>query len=66
MASAEEHRKAYIDDVSEESSDHTYQTHAVGPYWLTFASLPLLENWKQSPGGSRFAAQIMMATSMNA
>ncbi|KAI0628572.1 NAD-P-binding protein [Trametes polyzona] len=64
-ASAEEYRKAYFDGVSEEAFDHNLKTNAVGPYWLTFAFLPLLEKWKESPGASRFAPQIVMTSSMN-
>ena len=39
--------------------------NAVGPYWLTFAFLPLLEKWKKSPGGAKFVPQIIMTSSMN-
>ncbi|KAI8972874.1 NAD-P-binding protein [Trametes punicea] len=65
IASAEAYRKAYFDEVPEEAFDYTYKTNAVGPYWLTFAFLPLLEKWKESPGGARFAPQIVMTSSMN-
>lgn len=65
VASAEAFRRAYFDEVPEESFDHNIRTNAVGPYWLTFAFLPLLEKWKSSPGGSRFAPQIVMTSSMN-
>ncbi|KAI0760570.1 NAD-P-binding protein [Fomes fomentarius] len=65
VASAEAFRRAYFDEVPEESFDHNIRTNAVGPYWLTFAFLPLLEKWKSSPGGTRFAPQIVMTSSMN-
>ncbi|KAI0641326.1 NAD-P-binding protein [Trametes meyenii] len=63
--SAEDYRKAYFDGVSEEAFDHNLKTNAVGPYWLTFAFLPLLEKWKESPGAARFAPQVVMTSSMN-
>ena len=65
VASADAFRQAYFDNVPEESFDHNIRTNAVGPYWLTFAFLPLLEAWKASPGGMRFAPQIVMTSSMN-
>ncbi|KAL4246476.1 NAD(P)-binding domain superfamily protein [Abortiporus biennis] len=62
--------EAYFDDVSEESFDNTLRTNAFGPYWLTFAFLPLLEKWKEhnykAEGGTReFAPQVVMTSSMN-
>ncbi|KAF8191226.1 NAD-P-binding protein [Pholiota molesta] len=45
--------------------DDVYRTNAVGPYWLTFAFLPLLEKWKSSPGGTKFVPQVIMTSSMN-
>ena len=65
VASADAFRQAYFDDVPEESFDHNIRTNAIGPYWLTFAFLPLLEKWKSSPAASRFAPQIVMTSSMN-
>ena len=64
-AKAEAFVKAYFDAVTEEDFDQALTTNAVGPYWLTFAFLPLLEKWKNSPGGERFAPQIVMTSSMN-
>ncbi|KAI0760565.1 NAD-P-binding protein [Fomes fomentarius] len=58
-------REAYFDEVTEEDFDHNLKTNAIGPYWLTFAFLPLLEKWKESPGAVRFAPQIVMTSSMN-
>lgn len=58
-------REAYFDEVTEEDFDHNLKTNAIGPYWLTFAFLPLLEKWKESPGAGRFAPQIVMTSSMN-
>ena len=64
-AKAEAFVKAYFDEVTEEDFDQALTTNAVGPYWLTFAFLPLLEKWKSTPGGERFAPQIVMTSSMN-
>ncbi|EJF59286.1 NAD(P)-binding protein [Dichomitus squalens] len=64
-ATAEAYVKAFFDPVSEADFTNTHSTNAVGPYWLTFAFLPLLEKWKESPGGQRFAPQIVMTSSMN-
>ncbi|KAM5543403.1 hypothetical protein V8D89_002654 [Ganoderma adspersum] len=64
-AKAEAFVKAYFDEVTEEDFDQALTTNAVGPYWLTFAFLPLLEKWKSSSGGERFAPQIVMTSSMN-
>ncbi|KAI0730448.1 NAD-P-binding protein [Earliella scabrosa] len=58
-------RKAYFDDVPEAAFDDNMNTNAVGPYWLTFAFLPLLEKWKEGQGGARFPPQVIMTTSMN-
>ncbi|KAF8970366.1 NAD-P-binding protein [Flammula alnicola] len=57
--------KALFDDVPEETFTNVYNVNAVGPYWFTFAFLPLLEKWKSSPGGKRFAPQVIMTSSMN-
>ena len=62
---AEAFVKALFDPVSEEMFTDVYETNAVGPYWLTFAFLPLLEKWKNSPGGKRFPPQVIMTSSMN-
>ncbi|KAI0726536.1 NAD-P-binding protein [Fomitopsis betulina] len=63
---AEAFRAAFFDTVSEEQFGNSLQTNAVGPYWLTFAFLPLLEKWKAYEGGSRrFVPQIVMTSSMN-
>ena len=64
-ASAEEYRKTVFETVTEEHFDYNLQTNAIGPYWMTFAFLPLLERWKSTPGGARFAPQIVMTSSMN-
>lgn len=65
-AAAADFVKAYFDDVPEMSFNETIATNAVGPYWLTFAFLPLLERWKEYKGGSRpFAPQVIMTSSMN-
>ncbi|KAF9486180.1 NAD(P)-binding protein [Pholiota conissans] len=56
---------ALFNSVSQEDFDDVYNTNSVGPYWLTFAFLPLLEKWKSSPGGQKFPPQIVMTSSMN-
>ncbi|RDX51743.1 NAD-P-binding protein [Lentinus brumalis] len=65
IATAAAFREAYFDAVTEEDFENSMHTNAVGPYWLTFAFLPLLEKWKESPGGARFAPQVVMTSSMN-
>jgi NAD(P)-dependent dehydrogenase (short-subunit alcohol dehydrogenase family) len=61
--------QAFVDtlfhSVSQDDFDDVYRTNAVGPYWLTFAFLPLLEKWKSSPGGTKFVPQVIMTSSMN-
>ena len=39
--------EAYFDKVPEEAFDRVLRVNAFGPYWLTFAFLPLLEKWKE-------------------
>ncbi|KAI5122445.1 hypothetical protein M0805_008757 [Coniferiporia weirii] len=51
--------------VTPEAFDNTLRTNAVGPYWVSAAFLPLLEKWKESEGGRKFAPQIVMTSSMN-
>ncbi|PCH35009.1 NAD(P)-binding protein [Wolfiporia cocos MD-104 SS10] len=64
--SAEAFRAAYFDTATEDDFDVSMRTNAAGPYWLTFAFLPLLEKWKKYQGGTRqFAPQIIMTSSMN-
>ena len=67
--SGEAFRAAYFDAVAEDDFDHDFKTNAVGPYWLTFAFLPLLEKWKENGfttvGGRKFAPQVIMTSSMN-
>ena len=60
--------KAYYDDVPEHTFDDVINVNSVGPYWLTFAFLPLLEKWKEhgyGNGARKFAPQIIMTSSMN-
>lgn len=71
-ATAAAFREAYFDPITEEHFANSLHTNAVGPYWLTFAFLPLLEKWKlatesgQIQGLSRpFAPQVVMTSSMN-
>ncbi|KAF9486278.1 NAD(P)-binding protein [Pholiota conissans] len=56
---------ALFDPVSQEDFNDVFNTNAVGPYWFTFAFLPLLEKWKSSPGGKKFVPQVIMTSSMN-
>ncbi|KAJ7020339.1 hypothetical protein C8F04DRAFT_1242052 [Mycena alexandri] len=58
---------ACFDAVSQEDFTDTLNTNAVGPYWLTFAFLPLLEAWKTAevPAAKKFAPQVIMTSSMN-
>ena len=63
--SAEGYRDTIFKMVTEEDFDHNLHTNAIGPYFLTFAFLPLLEKWKESSAGSRFAPQIVMTSSLN-
>ncbi|KAH9923016.1 NAD-P-binding protein [Amylocystis lapponica] len=58
-------RATYFEGVSQEAFDNTLNTNAVGPYWMTFAFLLLLERWKENTAGARlFAPQIIMTSSM--
>ncbi|CAL1699033.1 unnamed protein product [Somion occarium] len=59
---------AFFNNVSEEAFDNVLRINAVGPYWLTFAFLPLLEKWKEhgyGEEGRRFPPQVIMTSSMN-
>ena len=62
-------QKAYFTNLQEDTFDNVMHTNAVGPYWLSFAFLPLLEKWKEigytAVGGRKFAPQIIMTSSMN-
>ncbi|OCH85728.1 NAD-P-binding protein [Obba rivulosa] len=63
---AEAFRSAFFDAVEEKHFDDSIRTNSVGPYWLTFAFLPLLEKWKEHEGSSRqFVPQVIMTSSMN-
>ncbi|CAK5266259.1 unnamed protein product [Mycena citricolor] len=66
-STAADYVAAAFDAVSQQDFDDSLQTNAVGPYWLTFAFLPLLEAWKQQDGykRGRFVPQIVMTSSMN-
>ncbi|KAJ7632989.1 NAD(P)-binding protein [Roridomyces roridus] len=73
-APASAYVSAYLDQITQEQFTDVLNTNAVGPYWLTFAFLPLLEAWKTTgvtePGAegqvkARFAPQIVMTSSMN-
>ncbi|KIM86706.1 hypothetical protein PILCRDRAFT_815958 [Piloderma croceum F 1598] len=61
--------KKYFDPVSQADFNNVLNTNAVGPYWLTFAFLPLLEAWKNSAqsnlAAAKFVPQIIMTSSMN-
>lgn len=62
---AEEFVKTYFDPVTQEDFTDSLNVNAVGPYWLTFAFLPLLEKWKNSEEGKKFVPQVIMTSSMN-
>ncbi|TFL03441.1 hypothetical protein BDV98DRAFT_564216 [Pterulicium gracile] len=61
-------KEAFFDNVTPSHFTKTLNTNCVGPYWLTFAFLPLLENWKfNGPEETRkkFVPQVIMTSSMN-
>lgn len=66
-STAAEYVSNFFDQVSEEDFKDVIDTNAVGPYWLTFAFLPLLENWKNSQElyTKKFVPQVIMTSSMN-
>lgn len=64
-ATAEDFIKNYFDPIAQEDFVDSLNVNAVGPYWLTFAFLPLLEKWKNSEGGKKFVPQVVMTSSMN-
>lgn len=51
--------------ITQENFNNTFATNTIGPYWMSAAFLPLLEAWKSTPGGAKFAPQIVMISSMN-
>lgn len=57
--------KTYFDPITQEDFTDSLNVNAVGPYWFTFAFLPLLEKWKNSEGGKKFVPQVIMTSSMN-
>ncbi|THH00109.1 hypothetical protein EW026_g2365 [Hermanssonia centrifuga] len=69
QTSAEAFQAAYFNDLEEEQFDNVMHTNATGPYWMTFAFLPLLEKWKElgftATGGKKFVPQVVMTSSMN-
>ncbi|KII87792.1 hypothetical protein PLICRDRAFT_30346 [Plicaturopsis crispa FD-325 SS-3] len=62
-------KAAWFEPITQEQFIDTINTNAVGPYWMTFAFLPLLEKWKQSgpenPAAAKFVPQVVMTSSMN-
>ncbi|EPQ55059.1 NAD P-binding protein [Gloeophyllum trabeum ATCC 11539] len=64
-ATAADFVSAYFDHVTEEDFDNTLRTNTFGPYWLSFAFLPLLEKWKspENQFSQRFVPQIIMTSS---
>ncbi|KAJ6563575.1 hypothetical protein DFH09DRAFT_477668 [Mycena vulgaris] len=66
-ATAADYVSACFDNISQEEFTDVLNTNAVGPYWLTFAFLPLLESWKNSdvPAAKKFVPQVIMTSSMN-
>ncbi|KAK7684265.1 hypothetical protein QCA50_012589 [Cerrena zonata] len=68
MGKAADFVEAYFDKVPEETFDRTLRVNAFGPYWLTFAFLPLLEKWKEhefGDEGRKFPPQVIMTSIMN-
>ncbi|KAK7016305.1 NAD(P)-binding protein [Favolaschia claudopus] len=66
-ATAADYVSAYFENVSQDDFTDVLNTNAVGPYWLTFVFLPLLERWKTAdvPAAKKFAPQVIMTSSMN-
>ncbi|KAK7016298.1 NAD(P)-binding protein [Favolaschia claudopus] len=66
-ATAVDYVSAYFDAISQDDFTNVFNTNAVGPYWLTFAFLPLLERWTiaDTPAAKKFAPQVIMISSMN-
>jgi len=64
-ATAADFVSAYFDAVSEDDFDNSLRTNTFGPYWLTFAFLPLLEKWKNPENllSKRFVPQVIMTIS---
>ncbi|KAF7329995.1 NAD(P)-binding protein [Mycena kentingensis (nom. inval.)] len=58
---------ACFDGVQQEHFTDVFNTNSVGPYWMTFAFLPLLEKWKSAeiPAAKRFVPQVIMTSSIN-
>ena len=67
VATAAAYKQAFFDSVTSQDFTNVLDTNSVGPYWLTFAFLPLLEKWKTSdvPAAKKFVPQIVMTSSMN-
>ncbi|KIJ70256.1 hypothetical protein HYDPIDRAFT_35667 [Hydnomerulius pinastri MD-312] len=58
---------SFFDTMEQADFDNTHHVNVVGPYWLSFAFLPLLEKWKKSenPTTKKFPPQIVMTSSVN-
>ena len=59
---------AFFDKVLEQAFHGVLSVNAFGPYWFTFAFLPLLEKWKEhgyGDEGRKFPPQVVMTSSMN-
>ncbi|KAI0045011.1 NAD-P-binding protein [Auriscalpium vulgare] len=65
VATADAFLKAYFDPATPEQFTDTFTVNSVGPYWLTFSFLPLLEKWKSSKLAQKFVPQVVMTSSMN-
>ncbi|EGO03837.1 hypothetical protein SERLA73DRAFT_130372 [Serpula lacrymans var. lacrymans S7.3] len=66
-ATAASYVASHFDRVTQENFNNVINTNSIGPYWLSFAFLPLLEKWKKSedPATKKFLPQIIMTSSMN-
>ncbi|KAF5339041.1 hypothetical protein D9758_014114 [Tetrapyrgos nigripes] len=64
---AESYRTAVFSQIHQEDFLTILKTNAIGPFYLTFSFLPLLEKWKNSTDEvtRKFVPQIIMTSSMN-
>ncbi|KAI0264242.1 NAD(P)-binding protein [Gloeopeniophorella convolvens] len=53
------YQATFFDSVTENDFIKTYSTNAVGPYWLTFAFLPLFEKWKANYLSQTYPPQVI-------
>jgi len=63
-ANAAAYVETYFNSVSQETFNNVLNTNSVGPYWMSFAFLPLLEKFRNTEG-RRIEPMIVMTSSMN-